>query len=80
MSEKMPDELEQYVNFAVKFYKAMHDGQVRDLWKYWNLMRVIKSEEWFYSSMKKNFALVIRSIYAKLDQINNLSRPFTSNP
>lgn len=70
-AQKMPDGLQQYVNFAVKFYKAMHDGQISDLRKYWNLMRVIKSEEWFDSMINENYESVVSFINRKLEEIEN---------
>ena len=68
MSEKMPDDLKDYVRFAVKFYKAMHDGNPNDLRGWWQLIKAIESQERFESSLKKNLTLVTTSIYAELKQ------------
>ena len=68
MSEKMPDDLKDYVRFAVKFYKAMHDGNPNDLRGWWQLIKSIESQERFESSLKKNLTLVTTSIYAELKQ------------
>ena len=75
MSEKMTDDLKEYVRFAVKFYKAMRDGKPDELGGCWQLMRAIGSEESFFSSFKKNSNLVINSIYAGLNQINHFEFP-----
>lgn len=70
----MTDDLEEYVRWAVKFYKAMHDGEPTDLRGCWKFLCTF-NEESFCSSLKKNSDLVINSIYAGLDQINHFEFP-----